>query len=144
VPYPGTYCRFRLAEALLGAGRDGEVEAVLRDAEATASRLGAAPLLGELRRLARRAHVSLPGPARTSGTGGPGGELGLTPRELEVVRLLAAGRSNRQIADALVISVKTASVHVSNILAKLQVASRGEAGALARRLGLDGEAKGSG
>jgi DNA-binding NarL/FixJ family response regulator len=51
--------------------------------------------------------------------------------------LVAEGRTNRQIADALFISVKTASVHVSNILAKLGVANRGEAAAAARRLGLD-------
>ncbi len=63
--------------------------------------------------------------------------LGLTARELEVLALVAEGRTNRQIAQSLFISAKTASVHVSNILAKLGVANRGEAGAAARRLGLD-------
>ena len=62
--------------------------------------------------------------------------MSITAREQEVLRLLAEGRTNRQIADALFISVKTASVHVSNILAKLGVSNRGEAGAAARRLGL--------
>ena len=62
---------------------------------------------------------------------------GLTPRELEVLRLVAAGRSNGQIAEALFISRKTASVHVSNILAKLGVHTRTEAAAAAHRLGLD-------
>ena len=62
--------------------------------------------------------------------------LGLTARELEVLALVAEGRSNRQVADALFISAKTASVHVSNILAKLGVASRVEAAAVAHRLGL--------
>ena len=62
--------------------------------------------------------------------------LGLTPRELEVLALVAEGRSNRQVADALFISAKTASVHVSNILAKLGVASRVEAAAVAHRHGL--------
>ncbi|WP_344951196.1 response regulator transcription factor, partial [Actinomadura miaoliensis] len=62
--------------------------------------------------------------------------FGLTPRELEVLRLVAQGRSNREIAEALFISAKTASVHVSNILGKLDVASRGEAAATAHRLGL--------
>ena len=62
--------------------------------------------------------------------------LGLTARETEVLRLLAAGRSNRQIGEALYISTKTASVHVSNILAKLGVATRGEAAAVAHRLRL--------
>ena len=63
------------------------------------------------------------------GTGA--GEFGLTERELEVLRLVAAGRSNREIAAELFISPKTASVHVSNILGKLGVASRGEAAARA-------------
>jgi DNA-binding NarL/FixJ family response regulator len=54
----------------------------------------------------------------------PGEELGLTPREREVLGLVADGRSNRQIAEELFISAKTASVHVSNILAKLGVANR--------------------
>ncbi|MGZ0235660.1 helix-turn-helix domain-containing protein, partial [Streptomyces sp. CPS1] len=62
--------------------------------------------------------------------------LGLTTREREVLRLVAAGRTNRQIAEELFISPKTVSVHVSNILAKLGVSSRGEAAALAHRLGL--------
>ena len=65
-----------------------------------------------------------------------GHSLGLTPRELEVLRLVADGRSNREIAGELFISAKTASVHVSNILAKLEVTSRGEAAATAHRLGL--------
>ena len=68
---------------------------------------------------------------------GAGGlELGLTERELEVLRLVAAGRSNREIAGELFISPKTASVHVSNILGKLGVASRGEAAAKAHSLRL--------
>jgi DNA-binding CsgD family transcriptional regulator len=67
----------------------------------------------------------------------PAERLGLTARELEVLALVAEGRTNRQIAQELFISAKTASVHVSNILAKLGVANRGEAGAQARRLGLD-------
>ncbi len=67
----------------------------------------------------------------------PAEQLGLTPREAEVLALVAAGRSNRQIAHALFISTKTASVHVSNILAKLGVHTRVEAAATAHRLGLD-------
>ena len=62
--------------------------------------------------------------------------LGLTAREREVLALLALGRTNRQIADELFISVNTAGVHVSNILGKLGVTGRGEAAALAYRLGL--------
>jgi DNA-binding CsgD family transcriptional regulator len=64
-------------------------------------------------------------------------QLGLTPREAEVLALVAAGRSNRQIAQALFISPKTVGVHVSNILAKLGAAGRVEAAAIAHRLGLD-------
>ncbi|HYS32911.1 MAG TPA: helix-turn-helix transcriptional regulator, partial [Streptosporangiaceae bacterium] len=66
----------------------------------------------------------------------PGDGLGLTPREREVLALVAEGRTNRQIAAALFISGKTASVHVSNILAKLGVANRAEAAAAVHRLGL--------
>jgi DNA-binding NarL/FixJ family response regulator len=62
--------------------------------------------------------------------------LGLTPRETEVLRLVAAGRSNRQIANELFIATKTAGVHVSNILTKLGVTSRTEAAALAHHLRL--------
>ena len=65
--------------------------------------------------------------------------IGLTDREREVIPLVAAGRSNQQIADALFITRKTASVHVSNILGKLGVANRVEAAAVAHRLGLAGE-----
>jgi DNA-binding NarL/FixJ family response regulator len=64
-------------------------------------------------------------------------DLGLTAREREVLVLLGDGRTNRQIGQALFISDKTVSVHVSHILAKLNAANRGEAAALARRLRLD-------
>ena len=69
------------------------------------------------------------------GNGEPRGAapFGLTERELEVLRLVAAGRGNRDIAAELFISPKTASVHVSNILGKLGVSSRGEAAATAYR-----------
>ncbi len=66
----------------------------------------------------------------------PAEQAGLTAHEREVLELLSEGRTNRQIGEVLFISTKTASVHVSNILAKLQVANRGEAAATARRLGL--------
>ena len=85
--------------------------------------------------LARRARLDLG--AASEEVLSPADRYGLTARELDVVALVAEGRTNRQIADALFISAKTASVHVSNILGKLAVSNRGEAAAAARRLGLD-------
>ncbi|WP_131743434.1 response regulator transcription factor, partial [Actinomadura roseirufa] len=89
-----------------------------------------APLAARVDDLLRRTR----GPRRTGADSAA--PLGLTPREFEVLRLVAQGRSNRDIAETLFISVKTASVHVSNILGKLEVTSRGEAAATAHRLAL--------
>ena len=88
--------------------------------------------------LARRARIPLDEPGDKAGALAPAGpeRLGLTAREFEVLLLVAAGRSNREIASELFISAKTASVHVSNILSKLGVVSRGEAAATAHRLRL--------
>ena len=69
----------------------------------------------------------------------PAAALGLTAREAEVIRLLAIGRSNQEIADELFLSRKTASVHVSNILGKLGVSNRVQAAAVAQRVGLVAE-----
>jgi len=88
--------------------------------------------------LARRARLALehlPGQPALAAVD-PAQALGLTSRERDVLRLVADGRSNRGIAEELFISPKTASVHVSNILAKLGVSGRGEAAALAHRLRL--------
>jgi DNA-binding NarL/FixJ family response regulator len=75
--------------------------------------------------------------ARSASTATDGLEpFGLTDRESEVIGLVAAGWSNQQIADALFITRKTASVHVSNILGKFGVRNRGEAAAVAHRLGV--------
>jgi DNA-binding CsgD family transcriptional regulator/tetratricopeptide (TPR) repeat protein len=130
--YEGARCQWRLAEALLGVGDREQAAAAARLAYQTVVRLGAAPLRAALEALARRARLDL-----GQGVGRAPKAAGLTPRELEVLRLLAAGRSNRQIAEQLFISGKTASVHVTNILAKLGVHSRLEAAARARDLGLD-------
>ena len=70
----------------------------------------------------------------------PVARLGLTPRELEVLLLVAEGRTNKMIGETLFMSEKTASVHVSRILAKLGVGGRVEAAAVAHRLGLAAEA----
>ena len=138
-PYPAAYARWRQAEALLG-GRGSRAEATnaLRSAYQTTQRLGAAPLWRELEGLARRARIDLakPQPAGEVAPARPAEPFGLTPREREVLALLAEGRTNPQIAQALFISVKTASTHVSNILTKLGEASRVEAAAIAHRGGL--------
>jgi DNA-binding CsgD family transcriptional regulator/tetratricopeptide (TPR) repeat protein len=132
----GAYARQRKAEALLeaGAGRD-EVTDALRAAHGVAADCGATVLRERCEALARRARIALadePTPAATVDD-----PFGLTPREREVLALVAAGRTNRQIGEELFMSEKTASVHVSRILAKLEVSTRGEAGAVAHRLGLD-------
>ena len=130
------YCRWRQAEALVAAGAPPADAAVpARAAHAVAQRLSARPLQEEVERLAQRARLDLVPPRQPTDHGSGLGELlGLTPREAEVLGLVARGYTNRQIATALVISVKTASVHVSHILAKLQVQNRVEAAAIAHRL----------
>ena len=137
------YARFREADAQLlrsGAGA-AAAQDPLREAHELAETIGARLLrrAGRCAR-ARRGRVDLGSEAATTASGRADvtvDRLRLTEREREVLALVAEGRTNRQIADALFISAKTASVHVSNILAKLDVANRGEAAAVARRLGLD-------
>jgi DNA-binding CsgD family transcriptional regulator len=138
-PHRAAYAGFRQAEALLATAGDRDTAAVvLGRAAAITGRLGARPLEAEVQALARRARLDLaPHTPAAAGAPTPAAQLGLTPREAEVLALVAAGRSNRQIAQELFISPKTASVHVSNILAKLGVAGRVEAAAIAHRLGLD-------
>ncbi|MGW7823325.1 helix-turn-helix transcriptional regulator [Streptomyces puniciscabiei] len=139
-PYELARVRHRLAAALLAVGgdeeRDRAVE-LLRLAAAVAAHLDARSLAGTVARLAQRARLTL---TRANGqalaAADPAAALGLTSRERDVLRLVSAGRTNRQIAEELFISPKTASVHVSNILSKLGVSGRGEAAAMAHRLGL--------
>jgi DNA-binding CsgD family transcriptional regulator len=131
------YCCWRQAEALVAVGASRtEAAAPLRQAHAVAARIGARPLLRELALLAQRARLDLaaPPPAISAGKHGPMEILGLTAREAEVLDLLAHGYTNREIAATLVISVKTASVHVSHILRKLGAPNRLEAAAIAHRL----------
>ncbi|MFG1626711.1 AAA family ATPase [Kribbella sp. NPDC049227] len=131
-PYPAAYCRWRHAEALVAAGASRADAAVpARDAHLVASRLGARPLTKELELLAQRAHLDLTDqPALRD----QDDALGLTAREREVLRLLARGYTNREIAAELTISIKTTSVHVSHILRKLDVPSRLEAARIAHQL----------
>ncbi len=149
-PYVAAYARYRLAEARLAAGADREaIGEPLRQAADRLRRLDARPLLAHVERLARMARIPLAGetvgrrPGRAA-QDDPLAILDLTPREREVLRLTAAGRSNARIAEDLGISVKTASVHVSNILSKLGVANRVEAAAVAHRLGVVGPSTGDG
>ncbi len=132
--------RWRLAEALAETGERAAAQEQWDQAAKTADQLRAAPLRRALADLARRARLDDPG-AHPDGAPSPGGAAdgtgaalsALTTREREVLRLIAAGRSNREIGAELFISAKTASVHVSNILGKLGVASRTEAAAIAHR-----------
>ncbi|MGP3774417.1 helix-turn-helix transcriptional regulator [Streptomyces sp. SDT5-1] len=140
-PYDLARVRLRLAEALVARGADDDRDRateLLRLSGAVAEHLGARPLAECVALLAQRARLSLTpdAPRPSGGPADPAEEFGLTGRERDVLRLVTAGRSNRQIAEELFISPKTASVHVSNILAKLGVAGRGEAAALAHRLHL--------
>ncbi|MFF0230675.1 AAA family ATPase [Micromonospora sp. NPDC005254] len=128
-PYPLGRALLALAEAAAAAGERDEVSAAVTEAAQIARRLGATPLAETAATLARRVGL------RGTGNGGAGADL-LTSREREVLRLVAEGHSNSRIAERLFISPKTASVHVSRIIAKLDVTNRGEAAALARRLGL--------
>ena len=139
-PFEAAYARFREAEALLAHGSSRpQAEQALRSAYRTAVALGAAPLRREIESLARRGRLRLDDHAAASSEArpSPGGSLGLTRREAEVLALVAKGRTNKQIGQELFITEGTAGVHVSRILAKLGVAGRGEAAAVAHRLGLD-------
>lgn len=127
--YERARCRLRYAEALVAAGHREEAAAEAREVRETAGLLGASPLREQVDTLIRRGRLS-------DRPGGDAGAAVLTAREQEVLRLLALGHSNRRIGEELFISGKTASVHVSNILAKLGASSRGEAVAIAYREGL--------
>jgi len=136
-PPLAAYCRWRQAEALVAAGASrAEASVPLRDAHAVAARIGARPLATELELLARRARLDLTPPSAEPPPGKRALEesLGLTPREADVLALIARGYTNREIAGTLVISVKTAGVHVSHILRKLDAPNRQQAAAIAHRL----------
>jgi DNA-binding CsgD family transcriptional regulator/tetratricopeptide (TPR) repeat protein len=131
-PYPGALALVGAARVALSGGHSGREAAAarLRRAAPIADRLGARPLAGQIAELLLRATGSASGAVTEQE------RVGLTGRELEVLRLVTAGQSNREIAAALFISPKTASVHVSNILGKLGAATRTEAAARAHALRL--------
>jgi DNA-binding CsgD family transcriptional regulator/tetratricopeptide (TPR) repeat protein len=126
----------REAEAAATTGAADRAASSLRLAHAIAAELGARPLLIEIDAVSNRTRVSIEAPTRVALDESSAERLGLTPREAEVLALVAAGRTNRQIGDELYVSDKTASVHVSNILRKLGVNSRVDAAAVAQRLGM--------
>jgi DNA-binding CsgD family transcriptional regulator len=127
--YPQAIARWRLADALVTRGDREAAADELTAAVESAEKLGARPLRDACRDLARRARLGLPGAA-------PPVTDTLTPREVSVLRLVADGRTNRQIGDELFISEKTVSVHVSRVMSKLGAASRTEAVAVAFQRGL--------
>jgi DNA-binding CsgD family transcriptional regulator len=136
--YPGAYARWREGQAILLL-RHGKARAraPLRDAAEIARELGAQPLGAALAEVAERAGLALHGASPPGEPDGLAQRFGLTRREQEVLNLLVAGRTNRQIAGELFISEKTAGAHVSNILGKLGVAGRTEAASLALRATMD-------
>ncbi|MFC8452258.1 AAA family ATPase [Kitasatospora sp. NPDC057223] len=139
LPYPLVLALLRAAAAEAAAGHRDAAADLLREAGDLARTRGDRHLLGEIGALAARAGIDRAGaaaPVRPAPAPAAVETLGLTPRERDVLRLLTLGRTNRQIAEELFISPKTASVHVSNILAKLAVTGRGEAAAVAHRLRL--------
>jgi len=147
-PYPAATARWRQAEALVAGGKRTEAAKVAVQALEAARRLGSAWLVEELTTLGDRARLGLGrvlGASDGDGDGALGVDgagvsepdpFGLTPRERQVLGLLAQGATNRQIGAALFMAEKTASVHVSRILAKLDVQGRTEAAAVAHRLHL--------
>jgi DNA-binding NarL/FixJ family response regulator len=136
LPYRVAYAQWRAAEAMIAAGERGpDVRDLLVAAAATAGRLGARPLGDAVAQLSRRAKLS-PSPAADGAAAEDGRAFGLTEREYDVLLLVAAGKTNRAIGQALFMSEKTASVHVSHILAKLGVANRAEAAGVAHTLGI--------
>jgi DNA-binding CsgD family transcriptional regulator len=140
-PHRAGYAWWRQAQAHLDARQPvTSAAAALRAAAAAAD--GHAPLSAQVRALALRARIPLPAPPAAPGDTAPApgapAPYGLTAREVVVLRLVAAGRTNAQIGTELYISPTTAGVHVSNILRKLGVTSRVQAAAVAERAGLLG------
>jgi ATP/maltotriose-dependent transcriptional regulator MalT len=137
-PYQLSYARWREAEALMASGdREGATRAA-SDALESARSLGSSWLVLEVESLATRARLQLGGDAQPAAPSAeePEDPFGLTARERDVLALVAAGATNREIGERLHMAEKTASVHVSRILAKLNVRSRTEAAAVAHRQGL--------
>ena len=135
-PYWLATARVREAEAAAAVGATARAAEALQEAHQLAAGLGAVPLLADIEAVSRRTRLSVEAPVAVVLGAAAIDHLGLTPREAEVLSLVATGQTNRQIGEALFVSEKTASVHVSNILRKLGVSSRVDAAAVAQRLGV--------
>jgi DNA-binding CsgD family transcriptional regulator/tetratricopeptide (TPR) repeat protein len=137
-PFRTAIARWRESGAAERAGDRVRAIEALRESHRLGTTLGAAPLVGHLETMARRLRVRLTAgaPETDPGDRGDVAPYGLTRREREVLVAVAAGRTNRQIAEALFISESTAGVHVSNILGKLGVSTRTEAAGVAIEQGL--------
>jgi DNA-binding NarL/FixJ family response regulator len=133
-PWSTATTRVAEAEAAVQVGDLARAARALHDAHRLATDLGAPPLSAVIDELATRARLSVEAHSPTALDGRSIDRLGLTAREAEVLALVAAGRTNREIGETLFVSAKTASVHVSNILRKLGVTSRVDAAAIAQRL----------
>ena len=128
------------AEAWLGADARSNAEAALRAGMAHATSMGAPAMSRHLEQVAAagRIDLALPDEADALQPAPPAPDpWGLSPREREVLALLTDGRTNVQIGEALYISDKTASVHVTHILDKMGVSSRVEAALMAVRAGIE-------
>ena len=136
-PYPAALARWREAEALVEADDREAAAPVARASLASARQLGSEWLAAEVTSLSHRARLNLsePGDAELEPVAEiePQDPFGLTPRERQVLDLVAKGATNRQIGAALFMAEKTASVHVSRILGKLGVQTRTQAAAVAHR-----------
>jgi DNA-binding CsgD family transcriptional regulator len=133
-PYPSAYARMRQAEALLVRRAHSTAAAdVLRRADGLARALGARPLLEDIAALAGRARISLETPPPAAAPSEPGVLDVLTARELEVLREVANGYTNKEIGQRLYISEKTVGVHVTRIFTKIGVHSRVQASAVLHR-----------
>ena len=126
-PYWQAMANRRLAASLLAADEREAAAEPLRAAYEAADRLGAVPLRDAVVALGRRARIAV---------GAPVADDVLTPRERSVLELVAGGLTNKQIGARLYISEKTASVHLSRVMAKLGAASRAEAVSVAHQRGL--------
>ena len=128
-PFRAAMAWWQVAELADAHGDREEAVAAVRESYRVAEGLGAKPLMDKLETLARRMRVRIGDGSASSGI--EPSAYGLTPREREVLSLVAAGHTNKQIAEELFISKSTAGVHVSNILGKLGASSRTEAARVA-------------